>query len=521
MGVKRVLTCVVAFCSIFALASCDIDIKVKDTTKAGTTTQRTSTTKGTKTGSTSTTRKNTSGSNTSNTTQANVGNGEVLNFYCWNDEVVYRFRQYYGDSEKLTNDTDLLSDGTKVKWIMHTITPDPLDPTLLLYQDYLDAALEEGTCDLFCFESDYAKKYVDSQYVVDLATLGIDQSRQFKFTKDVVTNANGKVVGTSWACCPGVICYNENIAKLLFDNEDEYSINAMRLKLNTKEAFDQTAAQLENIDSKYAMIIGPHDGYRCYTQNLEDKMYNGGTTLTIDKQLFRYMKSMKTYNTNGYLLGDDFEYYLWSEPWCDCSNAKSNVLTLYSTTWYNYYCIDGYKTINNGAVRNCEVDQNGSSPWRVVEGYGPNFWGGTWISPTSVGISNNAKKNAIKSILSKLTTDKATLRAMSDGTQDFTNNMDAMGEKGTDTSACNAFFGGQNVFAVYSASAVNINADKMSLYHQQIIERFQSAFISYIDGSKTASSCWNRFLLDMSHLNSTMTITAASGVTIDDDITIA
>jgi hypothetical protein len=294
----------------------------------------------------------------------------------------------------------------------------------------------------------------------------------------------------------------------------------MRLKLNTKEAFDQTAEQLENIDSKYAMIIGPEDGYRCYTQNLEDKMYNGGTTLTIDKQLFRYMKSMKTYNTNGYLLGDDYEYYLWSVPWGDCSNAKSNVLTLYSTTWYNDYCIDGYKTINNGAVRICEVDQNGSSPWRVVEGYGPNFWGGTWISPTSVGISNNTKKNAIKSILSKLTTDKATLRAMSDGTQDFTNNMDAMGEKGTDTSACNAFFGGQNVFAVYSASAVNIDAEKMSLYHQQIIEEFQSAFLPYITGSKSASSCWTTFKTNLGY-KITFTCNAASGVIIDDDITIA
>ena len=38
MGVKRVLTCVVAFCSIFALASCDIEIKAKDTTKTKTTT---------------------------------------------------------------------------------------------------------------------------------------------------------------------------------------------------------------------------------------------------------------------------------------------------------------------------------------------------------------------------------------------------------------------------------------------------------------------------------------------------
>ena len=63
------------------------------------------------------------------------------------------------------------------------------------YQIELDDALGAGECDIFSFEADYARKYVLSNYVVNLGAFGleIDQSKQYQYTKNVVTNAYGYV----------------------------------------------------------------------------------------------------------------------------------------------------------------------------------------------------------------------------------------------------------------------------------------------------------------------------------------
>ena len=554
MGIKRVLTGVVAFCSLFALASCDIEVKVKDTTK-GKTTQGVTTTGRTKTGYFTTRSKTNGNTSTSNSTTANQTTngghvttrprptttkkvttqtqGQTIRFYCWNDEFQSRFRKYYGDSQQLADGTDMLSDGTKIQWTMAANTGN-------VYQQTLDIVLENGLCDMFCFEADYAKKYVDSQYAVDLSTLGLNLSRQYQYVKDIATNSAGKIVGTSWQACPDVICYNENVAKLLFPTESDYSIEAMQQKLGTRTAFDATALQLESIDHEYAMIIGPYSWCRPYQCNLSQKMYNSSTkTITIDKKYFQYAYDTKNYNTKGYLLGDTNDYCLWGkyDKWYSGFTANSKALTVFSTTWFNDFIITEKhtKTIDDGFGNSityicggCPADENGGSPYRVVEGFEPSFWGGTWIAPTTYGVSNNTKKAAITSILSKMTTDKNTSRAISDEFLDFTNNIDAMDEKANDANFESTYFGGQNIYGIYSSVAKKISMANNSIVDFIAMDWFKQAFLPYIQGTKAASACWLDFeqWLKNGSLSyfynvsfSDCTVNASSDVQIGEDIT--
>ena len=96
--------------------------------------------------------------------------GKVLNIWCWNDEFQSRFNDYYPGVKEVAEDksTTTLEDGTVVKW---TINPNENNN----YQDKLDEALlkqadaaPDDKIDIFLVEADYALKYVDSDYTMDV-----------------------------------------------------------------------------------------------------------------------------------------------------------------------------------------------------------------------------------------------------------------------------------------------------------------------------------------------------------------
>ena len=131
--------------------------------------------------------------------------GQVFNIYCWNEEFKTRITDHYADYEEVDATTGKIGDIT-VNW---NITPSDdnayqnnLDATLL---EQADAAADDKI-DMFLIEADYALKYVDSDYTMPIADLGItdaDLSKQYQYTKDVVTDSDGVLKGLSWQGCPG------------------------------------------------------------------------------------------------------------------------------------------------------------------------------------------------------------------------------------------------------------------------------------------------------------------------------
>ena len=118
--------------------------------------------------------------------------GKVLNIWCWNDEFQSRFNDYYPEVAEIAADksTTTLKDGTIVKW---TINPNDNNN----YQNKLDEALlkqdsaaADDKIDIFLIEADYALKYVDSEYTLDVKKdVGLtddDLKDQYQYTKDIV-----------------------------------------------------------------------------------------------------------------------------------------------------------------------------------------------------------------------------------------------------------------------------------------------------------------------------------------------
>ena len=119
--------------------------------------------------------------------------GKVLNIYCWNEEFKSRITAHYPGYEEVDATHGKIGD-VDVVW---NITPNDdnayqnnLDQTLLSQE----SAAADDKIDLFLVEADYALKYVDTDYTMPIKDLGItdeDLSKQYQYTKDIVTESNG------------------------------------------------------------------------------------------------------------------------------------------------------------------------------------------------------------------------------------------------------------------------------------------------------------------------------------------
>ena len=102
--------------------------------------------------------------------------GKVLNIYCWNEEFKSRFEGYYKN----------VPSDVKVNWV---ITPNENNA----YQNALDAALlkqkdaaADDKIDMFLIEADYALKYVNSDYTLDVKDIGLtddDLKDMYQYTR--------------------------------------------------------------------------------------------------------------------------------------------------------------------------------------------------------------------------------------------------------------------------------------------------------------------------------------------------
>ena len=164
--------------------------------------------------------------------------GKVLNIYVWNEEFQTRVKKYYPGYDA-TNDT--IGD-VKVNWV---VTPNQGNA----YQDKLDEVLAQQAnakaddkVDIFLVEADYALKYTDTPYALDVkADLGFtdaDLSKQYQYTKDIMT-AGGKLKGLTWQACPAGVIYRRSIAKDLFGTDDPATVQT---KISNWADFDKVAA---------------------------------------------------------------------------------------------------------------------------------------------------------------------------------------------------------------------------------------------------------------------------------------
>lgn len=404
--------------------------------------------------------------------------GKTLVIYCWNEEFKSRFNDYYFNE---ANNNNMLPNGVKVKWVM---TPSEGNA----YQNSLDEVLprndelgDDEKVDLFLIEADYALKYVNSEYTLDIINeVGLTQKElenQYQYTKDIVTSSDGKLKGTSWQATPGLFAYRRSIAKEVLGTDDPVEVQK---RLSDWEKFEAVAELMK--EKGYYMLSGYDDAYRPFANNISQPMVKDGK-LKLDDKIFEWIEQTKKFTENGW----NQRTTLWSETWAQGQGPNGRVFGYFYSTWGINFTL-----LENSLENPDEPAQVGNGifgDWAVCEGPASFYWGGTWICAAK-GTDN---LNLVRDIMRKLTCDRATMKLITLETLDFTNHKQAMKEIAEDPEYGSNFLGGQNHIALFVKAADKISMKNASFYDQTITEEIQTAMKDYFDEQVTLEQALENF----------------------------
>lgn len=397
--------------------------------------------------------------------------GKVLNIYCWNDEFQRRIIAHYPGYEEVDATTGKIGD-VEVKW---NITPSDdnayqnnLDETLLKQAD----AADDDKIDMFLLEADYALKYVDSDYTMPVADLGItdeDLSKQYQYTKDIVTDSNGNLKGVSWQGCPGVLFYNRDAAAEVLGTEDPAEVQEY---VKDWATFNETATQLK--EAGYKITATVNDSYRVYSNNVTTKWVSDDNKVQIDDNIKAWVDDSKALVD----AGETTTAELWSDDWSKGFYPDGKVFCYFGPAWL----------VNFSMAADTEGSIGYNGRWGATEGPQGFYWGGTWCA-AATGTDN---ANLVKDIMLKMTTDDTIMKEIIEQDDDFVNNQDVIAEMAS-SDYSSKILGGQNPLGIYSAGVETLDLSNISKYDQGCNEEFQAAMKNYFDGNATYDEALQQF----------------------------
>lgn len=412
--------------------------------------------------------------------------GTVLNIYCWNEEFQSRFKAYYPgytedskDSSKGTLKNDLGE--FTVNWV---ITPSDDNA----YQNKLDEVLPQNDSasaddkvDIFLIEADYALKYVNSDYTLDVKGLGLtddDLSQMYDYTKTVGTNtSDGTLRAVSWQATPGLFAYKRSIAKDVLGTDDPDKVQ------EAVADWDKFAETAEKAKAKgYYMLSGYDDSYRVFSNNVSKKWLSDDNVIQIDDALWTWVDQTKDFTDKGYNQGTS----LWDDNWTKGQTPAGKVFGYFYSTWGINFTLmgnsladpDGEEAVGNGDYGN----------WAVCPGPAAYYWGGSWICAAS-GTDN---KSLVCDIMKVMTCDQDVATKITQDTQDYTNNKAAM-EALANSDYKSDFLGGQNHIKLFADAADKIDISNMGPDDQGLNESFQAAMKDYFTGTSTKDAATDAF----------------------------
>ena len=417
-------------------------------------------------------------SDNSESTSQMKDDGKVLNIYCWNEEFKSRITAHYPDYQEVDATHGKIGD-VDVAW---NITPSDDNA----YQNNLDAALlnqqdapADDKIDLFLVEADNALKYVDTDYTMPVKDLGItddDLSKQYQYTKDIVTDSKGVLKGVSWQGCPGVLFYNREAAKDILGTDDPDEVQNYVCDWDT---FSDTAAKAK--EKGYKMVSSVNDTYRVYSNNVTSKWVEGNK-INIDDNIMKWVDDSKK-------LVDAKEagtFDMWSDDWSKGFYPEGKVFCYFGPAWL----------VNFSMAADTEGSIGYNGGWGAAQGPQGFFWGGTWICAAQ-GTDNTS---LVKDIMLKMTTDDDIMKEIVVDDDDFVNNSTIMNGLadgsilGKDDKPYESkILGGQNPLSMYCAGVEKLDLSNLSSYDQGCNEEFQNAMKNYFEGKATKDEALELF----------------------------
>ena len=404
--------------------------------------------------------------------------GKVLNIYCWSEEFKSRITAHYPDYQEVDATHGKIGD-VDVVW---NITPNDDNA----YQNNLDATLlnqadapADDKIDLFLVEADYALKYVDTDYTMPIKDLGItdsDLSKQYQYTKDIVTDSKGVLKGLSWQGCPGVLFYNRDAAKEVLGTDDPDKVQEY---VKDWDTYNDTAKKMK--DAGYKMTASANDTYRVYSNNVTSKWVDGNK-INIDDNIMKWVDDSKAQVDAGETGTCD----LWSDDWSKGFYPQGKVFCYFGPAWL----------VNFSMAADTEGSIGYNGGWGAAQGPQGFFWGGTWICAAQ-GTDN---ANLVKDIMLKMTTDDDIMKDIVVDDDDFVNNSTVMNgladgsiKVKDDKEYTSKILGGQNPLPMYCAGVETLDLSNLSSYDQGCNEEFQNAMKNYFEGNATYEEALDLF----------------------------
>ena len=405
----------------------------------------------------------------------------VVNIYCWNNEFPNRMMDHYPGFQ--ANDPADSTKGGKIgDTVINFVVTDNKDN---MYQNKLDEALaaqataaDNDKVDIFLIEADYAMKYTDPEVNVamPLDELGItdaDLSKQFQYTKDVVTDADGKIRGSSWQACSGGLIFNREIAKQVLGSDD---LETVKAAVADWDAFNATAQKMK--DAGYKIVATVNDTFRVYSNNVSGKWVQDGK-IVVDDNVKKWADDSKALVDAGMTTTND----MWSDDWSKGFQAPGDVFCYFGPAWL----------INFSMGADPSKEDDGSiahaGGWGLVNGPQGFYWGGTWICAAQ-GTDN---PDIVKDIILNMTTNDDIMKDIAVKDSDCVNNKDVLTALATDETFGNAILGGQNPYQMLSDGAEKIDLSNLSEYDQACVEEYQNAMKNFFDGNATYEEALAQF----------------------------
>lgn len=392
--------------------------------------------------------------------QETMGEGRVVNIYCWNDEFKGIYEKYASDIAE--------EHGVEVNFVIISSDSNAYQINLDEALAQQEEAIDDDKVDLFLIEADYAGKYVKSQVSLDvMKSVGLtekDLEQQYQYTKKIV-NDGGVQKGVTWQATPGLFAYRRSIARQVLGTDDPTEVQE---KISSWEGFDEVAKQMKQ--AGYYMLSGYDDSYRAFSNNMSSPWVQGNK-IVIDPSIEEWISQTKTYAENDYCNHTT----LWSPQWSLDQGPDGNVFGFFYSTWGINFTLMGNALADSSAP--AEEGNGIYGDYAVCEGPQAYYWGGTWLCAAN-GTDNIP---FIKDLMYRLTCEESTMKQITLDTQDYTNNQTAM-EQIAESDYKSDFLGGQNHIALFAEAAKKIDMSNISDYDKDCNELIQQALHPYFEG---------------------------------------
>ena len=343
-----------------------------------------------------------------------------------------------------------------------------------------DSVSDDEKIDLFLVEADYALKYVNTDFTLDvIKDIGItadDIKNQYKYTQDIMTDSNGNLKGLTWQACPGGFIYRRSIANAVLGTDEPEKVGEA---LSDWQKFDEVAAKAKA--KGYFMLSGYDDAFRAFSDNMKTPWVVDGK-ITIDGQIESWISQTKEYTDKGY----NNKASLWSAESTQGMGGKGKVFGYFGPAWFIDFVMAPGSLDDQTAEK--KLGNGSYGDWAFCKGPQGFSWGGTWIC----GAKGSDNIEIIRDVLKTLTCDAEVMTEIAKKSGDFTNNVPAM-QAVAESDYQNPFLGGQNHIKFFLDSATSIDKSCITQYDQGMSEKIQSAMKDYFDGKITLDAAWNNF----------------------------